>query len=191
MLLETLEPLVDEGLSIRQIAGKLDTSATNIRYWLRVHNLKTNCRHNRYARDISHTRKCSCGESDPNKFYGNKFWVCAKCWNSRSVQRSKEKVAWARKKLGGKCAACGFDKYDCALDIHHLVPAEKDVAFRTMRFWSLSRIEKEIEKCVLLCKNCHAAVHAGEIVLEKVVAAIVQSVRTSDCGSEGRRFDPD
>lgn len=191
MLLNELKPLVEEGLSIRQIAARLNSSATNVRYWLRTHDLKTNCRHNRYARNTSHIRKCACGEADPSKFYGNKFWVCSKCWNLRSVQRSQEKVAWARKKLGGKCIICGFDKYSCSLDFHHLNPAEKDVAFRTMRFWSLDRIEKEIEKCVLLCKNCHAAHHAGEIPIEKIMAAIVQSVRTSDCGSEGRRFDPD
>ena len=172
MIIEALKSLVDEGLSIRQIAARLETSPTNVRYWLRVHNLKTNCRPNRAERNSAHNRNCACGENDSSKFYGNKFWICAKCWNSRAIQRSKEKVAWARKKLGGKCVACGFDKYICSLDIHHLVPAEKDVAFRTMRFWSLERIEKEIEKCVLLCKNCHAAFHSGEIVLDKFMAAI-------------------
>jgi predicted HNH restriction endonuclease len=30
-----------------------------------------------------------------------------------------------------------------------------------MRGWSWEHITKELEKCVLLCKNCHAAVHAG------------------------------
>ena len=168
MLLDELKPLVDKGLSIRQIAQRLNSSYTNVRYWLRVHNLKTNCRPNRYDRNLSHVRKCACGESDPSKFYGNKFWVCAKCWNTSAIQRSKEKIAWARKKLGGKCSVCGFDKYSCSLDIHHLNPAEKDTAFRSMRFWSLSRIEKEIEKCVLLCKNCHAAHHAGEIFLDNL-----------------------
>jgi len=133
--------------------------------------LKTNCRPGRKARELSKLRKCACGEEDPNKFYGNKFWMCAKCWNNYSIRKNREKAEWARIQLGGKCVHCGFNKYKCALDVHHLDPKEKDVAFRSMRSWSLDRIAKEIKKCVLLCKNCHAALHAGEISLNKECAA--------------------
>src|ERR1041384_1855996 len=163
-----LAKLVAEGLSIRQIAQRTSTSYTNTRYWLRQHGLKTNCRAGRKPRDLSRLRKCACGETDPNKFYGNKFWLCAKCWNDYSVKKNREKAAWAREQLGGKCKICGFDKYKSALAIHHLDPKEKDVAFRSMRSWSLDRIAKELRKCVLLCTNCHVALHAGEIPSQSV-----------------------
>ena len=166
MTRELLNTLVAEGLSIRQIAQRGATSYTNVRYWLKQHGLKTNCRPGRKPRELSRLRRCACGENDPSKFYGNKFWMCAKCWNSYSLRRGKEKVEWARTQLGGRCVHCGFKKHRCALDFHHLNRNEKDVAFRSMRSWSLDRIAREIKKCVLLCKNCHAALHAGQISLD-------------------------
>ena len=36
-------------------------------------------------------------------------------------------------------------------------------AFVNLRGWSKDRADQELKKCVLLCKCCHAAVHAGEI----------------------------
>jgi hypothetical protein len=165
---EQLAELISEGLSVRQIAQRIDTSYTNTRYWLRRHGLKTNCRAGRKPKDLSRLRQCACGETDPSKFYGNKFWLCAKCWNSYSIRKNREKATGARAHLGGKCNICGFDKYKSALAIHHLDPKEKDVAFRSMRSWSLSRIAKELKKCVLLCSNCHVALHAGEIPSESL-----------------------
>jgi hypothetical protein len=163
MMKDQLTELVAEGLSVRQIAQRTGMSYTNIRYWLKQHGLKTNCRAGRKPKDLSRLRKCACGETDPNKFYGNKFWLCAKCWNAYSVKKSREKSAWARAQLGGRCSICGFNRYKSALAIHHLDPKEKDVAFRSMRSWSLSRITEELKKCVLLCSNCHVALHAGEL----------------------------
>ena len=42
---------------------------------------------------------------------------------------------------------------------------EKDHDFPHIRYWSWKRIEKEIKGCVLLCKNCHAALHSGFLKL--------------------------
>lgn len=30
-----------------------------------------------------------------------------------------------------------------------------------MRLWTIDKLKKELENCVLLCKNCHSAYHAG------------------------------
>ena len=67
--------------------------------------------------------------------------------------------------LGGKCSACGFDKYQSALQMHHLDPSTKDKAFASIRGWSEERILEEIKGCVLLCACCHAAVHSGELTI--------------------------
>ena len=45
---EALLALVEQGLSIRQIAGRLDRSAATVRHWLRRHELRTQPA--RYAR---------------------------------------------------------------------------------------------------------------------------------------------
>lgn len=65
--------------------------------------------------------------------------------------------------LGGACLRCGFDAFASALDVHHPDPSIKDPGFQAMRYWKWERVAKEIKSCVLLCKNCHAGVHAGDL----------------------------
>ena len=152
----TLEPLIKQGLSTRGIARTLGISPTNARYWLRKQGLKA-----QYQRGTA-LRKCSrCGEDNPDKFYGHKRTVCGACHNAYTTQQGQNKRLRAIKEIGGQCCVCSFNKYYCSLDFHHKDPTAKDPNFRSMRGWSWEHITKELEKCVLLCKNCHAAVHAG------------------------------
>jgi len=64
-------------------------------------------------------------------------------------------------KLGGQCCCCGYDRYDGALEFHHVNPSEKKFSLGKMVSKSLGDIVKEIQKCVLLCSNCHKEVHDG------------------------------
>lgn len=68
---------------------------------------------------------------------------------------------------GGKCSICGFDKYSAALDFHHIDPKTKIKQVGQMcnnrASWKSIRIE--IDKCILLCSNCHRGYHAGELDL--------------------------
>ena len=61
---------------------------------------------------------------------------------------------------GGKCQICGYDKCQEALEFHHLDPNEKSfqISGGTKSFESL---KPEVDKCVLLCANCHRELHAG------------------------------
>jgi hypothetical protein len=108
-----------------------------------------------------HEYKCKCGEINPDKFYGHKHSICGKCHNEYSIRIGHDKKAFARQLLGGECVACGFNKYENSLDIHHLNPLNKDPNFPNMRCWSLERIKNELKECVLLCRNCHTALHCG------------------------------
>jgi hypothetical protein len=106
-------------------------------------------------------RCCStCGETDSTKFYGHKLRMCAKCDNQYTIQRGRLMKERAREHLGGKCRICGFKKYPVALDIHHLSQTRKDPNFNSMRGWKWERVLAELKHCVLLCRNCHIAVHA-------------------------------
>ena len=61
---------------------------------------------------------------------------------------------------GGKCEKCGYNKCNGALEFHHLNPEEKDFSISsagTTR--SFERIKKEIDKCILVCANCHREIH--------------------------------
>lgn len=65
---------------------------------------------------------------------------------------------------GGKCIFCGYSKYSGALELHHKDPASKDFSLSVRgltRSWE--RIKEELEKCVLVCSNCHREIHAGLI----------------------------
>ncbi len=110
---------------------------------------------------------CSrCGETDPAKFTEGRYTECKKCrseYNRRTDKANREKIV---SYLGGKCKCCGYDKHIVALDVHHLDPTLKDPHFASHKGWKWERIERELQNCILLCKNCHAALHAGEITEE-------------------------
>lgn len=158
-----LEPLVGQGLSIRSIAKQLDISPTNVRYWINKHGLEL--KQKPFGGGYQPQRrpfKCGhCGETDPAKFYGHKRRMCGQCHNAYNIKQGQDKRLRAVKELGGRCIACGFDRYSCALDLHHRDRKMKDPNYRSMRGWSWKNILSELKKCVLLCKNCHAAVHVG------------------------------
>ena len=61
---------------------------------------------------------------------------------------------------GGKCEKCGYNKCNGALEFHHLNPEEKDFSISTSGTTkSFERIKKEIDKCILVCANCHREIH--------------------------------
>jgi hypothetical protein len=161
---EKLGKLSADGLTIKMIALAEKTSQTNVRYWLRKYGLRTRRGpHGQLCFDSPGKSVCACGETDPTKFYGRKKSVCGVCHNRDVARRASKIRMFALQFLGGECVICGFNKYSCSLDIHHVDPMEKMAGFRHFRYWSLSRAKAEILKCVLLCKNCHAAFHDGEI----------------------------
>jgi hypothetical protein len=64
---------------------------------------------------------------------------------------------------GGRCERCGYATCEAALAFHHLESAHKDFSISSdgvTRSWE--RIRTEIDKCALLCANCHAEVHARQ-----------------------------
>jgi hypothetical protein len=155
---------------VRQIAVSLGCSFTNVRYWLKKHDLQTRRGVlGRLPKDLrveahrKRPRSCPCGERDPKRFYGHKTSICGACHNRVCLRSNRLKRNKALAFLGGACHNCGFKRYKSALDIHHRDPAVKDPSFQHYRGWSWARIERELRKCVLLCRNCHAAVHSGEL----------------------------
>jgi hypothetical protein len=59
---------------------------------------------------------------------------------------------------GGKCLHCGYSKCVKALQFHHLDPKEKDFNIRNYSK-SFEKQKEEVDKCILLCANCHAEEH--------------------------------
>lgn len=86
---------------------------------------------------------------------------CKKCHTQSRVERFDKLMTEVFGEI--KCQACGYDSCKRAIDCHHLNEEDKDFEPAKLRssFISLDKMRKELEKCVLLCSNCHREVHAG------------------------------
>lgn len=63
---------------------------------------------------------------------------------------------------GGSCQICGYNKCRRALSFHHKDPSKKDFGLSAKgltRSWEKTKIE--LDKCVLVCANCHMEIHEG------------------------------
>ena len=118
--------------------------------------------------------KCSwrgCPNEVTSKYPGAKF--CGpKCQNKNSVQKRREKLKWLSIQYkGNKCQDClvSFPQYN-VYEFHHLDPTTKDFSIGGdghTRSWD--EIKSELDKCVMLCSNCHRIRHFSELepVLEE------------------------
>jgi DNA invertase Pin-like site-specific DNA recombinase len=61
---------------------------------------------------------------------------------------------------GGECEKCGYNKCINALSFHHKDPNEKDFSI-SGKSYSFDRMKKEVDKCILVCSNCHIEIHEG------------------------------
>lgn len=106
-------------------------------------------------------------------------WSCSSCersWHKqyydahaeekRRYSREKAKEyngRWMeiiREKFGDppSCQRCGYDKYFSILEFHHVDPLEKESSIYIWRK-PTKRLLEELEKCILLCPNCHKEHH--------------------------------
>lgn len=85
--------------------------------------------------------------------------------------RRKRLRQMAREYKGDQCVLCGYNKCKDALDFHHLDESQKEFGLseRGMtRSWE--KIKQEVDKCVLICANCHREIHAGITQLPQEIA---------------------
>lgn len=62
--------------------------------------------------------------------------------------------------LGGKCTHCDLvSTHLCVYDFHHVDMNEKEADPGSLLHYSWTRIQKELDKCILLCANCHRIEH--------------------------------
>jgi hypothetical protein len=72
--------------------------------------------------------------------------------------RKKELVEYK----GGCCEKCGYNKSLNALQFHHINPNDKDFTIGGKNY-TFERMKKEVDKCILVCSNCHAEIHDTEL----------------------------
>lgn len=99
-----------------------------------------------------------------------KRYRCRKC-SVEAVQRRrylvKEKAVEYK---GGKCEICGYDKCISALEFHHLNPTQKDFGIGHRGYTrSWEKVKEELDKCIMVCANCHRELHEKDSNKENIV----------------------
>jgi len=71
-------------------------------------------------------------------------------------QRTKDKAVEYK---GGKCEKCGYNKCNWSLHFHHIDPTKKEFTFSRYSNHSWEKIKNELDKCIMICSNCHGEIH--------------------------------
>lgn len=86
----------------------------------------------------------------------------------RSCLYERQKARWIARKeqaieyLGGVCEDCGQAYPRRVMQFHHRDPSTKEGEWRKIRLWAWERVTAELDKCALLCANCHCLRHHEE-----------------------------
>lgn len=102
--------------------------------------------------------------TDKNSYHKTKDKLhsyCKKCFNSFCRDRWIKIKKWCMELKGGKCIKCGYNKYYGALEFHHVEKKDKEFNFKKFRSLKKEKLLKELNKCILLCSNCHKEEHAS------------------------------
>lgn len=161
---EEMEQLLAAGLSLREIAHRLDRSLGTIRHWMHKYELRPAPRRKRGAEHESREMMSSCRHHGETPFVreGRGYYRCKRCRVEATVRRRHRLKRILVEDAGGKCILCGYSRCVRALEFHHLDPETKqfELGYRGCTR-SLTSLRVEASKCVLLCSNCHAEVEAG------------------------------
>lgn len=112
------------------------------------------------------------------------------------VKRRKSNLI---KVFNSKCCICGFDKWQSALEFHHVNPENKEFGLTVNT--TTKALEKQLaeaRKCILVCANCHRGIHSGFVTIpddwqsyynEEVANELLKALEKKkyyciDCGKE-------
>jgi transcription elongation factor Elf1 len=91
----------------------------------------------------------------------------SKIINKKNYTKIQEKrrdyIIKVKTDFGG--CPCGEKRLSC-LVFHHIDKDNKDIEISKLR--TMQSVKKEIEKCTILCGNCHLLYHAGELALDNI-----------------------
>jgi len=161
---EELERLLRLGMSLREIAERMDRSLATIRHWMRKYELKAMPHRHGGPQDKRRETTLSCRRHGRTDFVleGRGSYRCKRCRLERVSRRRRNVKRILVEEAGGKCLICGYDRCHRVLQFHHLDPNTKEFHLgEAGATRSLARSRAEARKCVLLCANCHGEVEAG------------------------------
>lgn len=95
---------------------------------------------------------------------------CNTCIQRRRRRKIQDQILEYK---GGGCQICRYDRCKRALSYHHLDPSQKDFTIGSAECRSWDSIRAELDKCILVCNNCHMEIHEG---LHPEAGAVAQLV---------------
>ena len=107
-------------------------------------------------------------------------------WYQGVLRRRQKEKAVAYK--GGSCEKCGYSRSVAALEFHHRLPSGKDFGLaKTYRNWDV--VEAELDKCDMLCANCHREIHEIWKQEERDISEVeLRSQVKIHCSTDRRRI---
>lgn len=119
---------------------------------------------------------------------------CKQCNIDAVLNRRRKLKEMAVEYKGGKCQnpQCNYNKYIGALEFHH-PNSDKEFGLSSKGYTiSWERMKKELNKCIILCSNCHKETHAGILDISMLSIDIQNNVQDKvkkqsiciDCGKE-------
>lgn len=148
---EEISKMIADGRSKKEISDLLGIGYSTVK------------KHSHGIRSIKPRKeyKCvDCGEAEPSNFYGKMRNRCKACHNQLGYKAQREKIfEYAESRGPIECSRCGYDRSFAALEWHHRDPSEKDPSWN--RGWNYNRLKQELDKCDLVCANCHREIHYG------------------------------
>jgi hypothetical protein len=109
-----------------------------------------------------------------NNLIGNQKKFCSiKCKNKQHQGDSQKKRGLLRKvrlisMFNNRCKKCGYNKNLSALSFHHTQDKQFQLGLRKISNSKWSDLVKEVQKCELLCSNCHMEEHNPHLDLDKL-----------------------
>ncbi len=104
-----------------------------------------------------------------SKLVGGKNWIesaknngqylCKPCMTARTTRTRRAHKARGIEYLGGKCFDCHGVFHEAIYDFHHTNPKQKDTQPSRLFGNRWETLQQELDKCVLLCANCHRLRH--------------------------------
>ena len=109
--------------------------------------------------------------------HGKQTKFCSTACKNRDLQsyEAQKRRGLARKlelvkTAGGRCSICGYSQNLAALVFHHTDSNSKDfkLDMRSLSNRKIQPVLSEIEKCILVCANCHAVLHNPHLNLDSL-----------------------
>jgi hypothetical protein len=182
-IIEKIIKLYQNGLVTRDIAYITGVSKSAVHYHVNEDSKKKTLSEGKRARGqrlsdedktkIEEMLLSGCSSKEVRKETGISFSTIKKFRNPENHNAYLEKrknyiknrdiSGHFKTKRGNKCELCGYERHPKCLDFHHIDPSKKLFEISKSYMRPMPVIEEEASKCILVCKNCHALIHAGII----------------------------